>query len=169
MPQLDFANKLTTSQVVWGAIIFVVLYVLAARIALPQVGAVLEQRAAHIASDLEAARAAKAAADAAVAEMTQATREAHATAQARIAESLATAKAAAEAQAAEVNARLDREIAAAETRIGAARAAALGALGEVATATAQAVVARLTGATVSPEAVDRAVAATLAARRQSAA
>ena len=39
MPQLDFANPLTTSQVVWGAIIFVVLYVLLSRIGLPKVGA----------------------------------------------------------------------------------------------------------------------------------
>ena len=38
MPQLDFANPLTTSQVVWGAIIFVVLYILLSRIALPKVG-----------------------------------------------------------------------------------------------------------------------------------
>ena len=28
MPQLDFANPLTTSQVVWGALIFIVLYIL---------------------------------------------------------------------------------------------------------------------------------------------
>ena len=28
MPQLDFTTPLTTSQVVWGAIIFVVLYIL---------------------------------------------------------------------------------------------------------------------------------------------
>ena len=37
MPQLDFANPLTTYQVLWGAVIFMVLYVLASRIALPKV------------------------------------------------------------------------------------------------------------------------------------
>ena len=57
MPQLDFANPLTTSQVVWGAIIFAVLYVLLSRIGLPKVGAVIEERARHIASDLETAQA----------------------------------------------------------------------------------------------------------------
>ena len=63
MPQLDFANPLTTSQVVWGAIIFVVLYILLSRVALPQVAAVIEERARHIAADLETAQAAKARSD----------------------------------------------------------------------------------------------------------
>ena len=65
MPQLDFANPLTTSQVVWGVIIFAVLYVLLARIGLPKVGEVIEQRARHIAADLETAQKSKAQADAA--------------------------------------------------------------------------------------------------------
>ena len=48
LPQLDFGNKLTTYQVVWGALIFVILYVLASRTALPKVEAVLEERARRI-------------------------------------------------------------------------------------------------------------------------
>ncbi len=169
MPQLDFHTPLTTSQVVWGAIIFVVLYVLLSRIGLPQVGAVLEQRAAHIGRDLEAARQAKAEADAAVAELTRATRDAHAGAQARIAQALEAAKATAAEQAAEINARLDTQITAAEQRIAAARDAALGALGQVAAETAHAVVDRLTAGAIEGGVVDRAVAATLAARRPQAA
>ncbi len=169
MPQLDFSTPLTTSQVVWGAIIFVVLYILASRFALPQVGAVLNERAAHIARDLETARAAKAEADAAVAELTLATREAHAGAQAEIARALEQAKAAAAEQAAGLNAKLDAQIAEAERRIAAARNAALGALGQVASETAHAVVGRLTGASIDGPAVDRAVAAALAARRAPAA
>jgi F-type H+-transporting ATPase subunit b len=169
MPQLDFANPLTTSQVVWGAIIFIVLYILAARFALPKVGAVLEERAAHIARDLDAARQAKADADAAVAELTAATREAHATAQAEIAAALAAAKAAAAEQAAQLNARLEAEITAAEARIAEARKAALAVLGDVAAATAHEVVARLAGAAIARDAVDRAVAAALAARAPQAA
>ncbi len=165
MPQLDFKTPLTVSQVVWGAIIFALLYVIASRAALPKVGEVLEERAARIARDLEAARAAKEEADAAVAELTRATREAHAGAQAQIAESLGAAKARAAEQAATLNARLDSDIAAAEQRIHAARRAALGALGQVAGETAQAVVARLAAGTVAPDMVDRAVAAALAARR----
>ena len=63
MPQLDFGNPLTTSQVVWGAIIFAVLYILLSRSALPGVASVIEERARHIASDLETAQAAKARSD----------------------------------------------------------------------------------------------------------
>ena len=41
LPQLDFANKLTTYQVVWGVVIFAILYVLASWTALPKVASVL--------------------------------------------------------------------------------------------------------------------------------
>ena len=44
MPQLDFANPLTTWQVIWGAIIFILFYLLVSRWGLPQVGSVLEMR-----------------------------------------------------------------------------------------------------------------------------
>lgn len=165
MPQLDFANPLTTAQVVWLAIIFVVLYLLLSRWALPQVGAVLEQRANRIQGDLAAAQAAKASADAAVAELTAATRQAQATAQAEIAGAVASANQAAAAQSATLNARLDKQLAEAEQRIGAARAAAMGALRSVATDTAAAVVTRLVGTAPAGATVEQAVDAALAARR----
>lgn len=165
MPQLDFANPLTISQVVWLAIIFVVLYLLLSRWALPLVEAVLEQRAARIRGDLEAAQAAKSAADTAVAELTAATRTAQATAQAEIAGAVAAATQAAAAQSATLNARLDKQLAEAEQRIGAARAAAMGALRSVATDTAAAVVTRLVGSAPAAGTVEAAVDAALAARR----
>ena len=67
MPQLDFGNVLTKSQVVWLALIFFVLYLLLSKWALPKVATVLEKRASTIAGDLQAAQTAKTAADAAVA------------------------------------------------------------------------------------------------------
>lgn len=164
MPQLDFANKLTIAQVVWLAIIFGVLYLLLSRWALPQVGAVLEMRAGRIAADLDAARAAKAQADAAVAELTEATRKAQATAQAEIAGAVASAKEAAAAQAASLNADLDRQLAAAEARISAARTSAMGALRQVAGTTAQDVIGRLTGSQADAGQVDTAVGRVLTAR-----
>lgn len=164
MPQLDFANKLTISQIVWMAIIFAVLYLLLSRWALPRVGAVLEMRAARIAQDLDAARAAKAQADGAVAELTAATRAAQATAQAEIAGAVNAAKEAAAAQAASLNADLERQLAAAEARIGVARTAAMGALRQVAGETAVDVIARLTGTSVDSGQVDQAVGRVLAAR-----
>src|SRR5262252_6976587 len=84
MPQLDFANPLTTSQVVWGAIIFAVLYILLSRSALPGVASVIEERARHIASDLETAQAAKARSDEAAKQVAEATAKARAEAQAQI-------------------------------------------------------------------------------------
>ena len=164
MPQLAFGNPLLLAQVVWLAIIFFTLYLLLSRWALPQVGSLLEMRAATIGTDLDAARGAKLEADAAVAELTKATREAHAGAQAQIAQAVADAKAAADAEAARQNAKLDAQLAAAEQRIGQARAAAVGALGQVASETAHAVVSRLTGTSIAPDAVDQAVAGALAAR-----
>jgi len=165
MPQLDFANPLTTAQVVWLAIIFVVLYLLLSRWALPQVGAVLEKRANRIQGDLAAAQSAKASADGAVAELTAATQQAQATAQAEIAAALAAANEAAAGQAATLNARLDKQLAEAEQRIGAARDAAMGALRSVAADTAAAVVTRLVGSAPASGTVEQAVDAALAARR----
>lgn len=165
MPQLDFANPLTTAQVVWLAIIFLVLYLLLSRWALPQVGAVLEMRANRIQSDLQAAQAAKASADAAVGDLTAATREAQSAAQAEINTAVAAANEAAAVQAASLNARLEKQLADAEQRITAARAAAMGALRNVATDTAAAVVTRLVGAAPAAGAVEQAVDAALAARR----
>ncbi len=164
MPQLDFANPLTISQVVWLAIIFFTLYLLLSRWALPQVASVLEARAARIGGDLEAAKAAKVQADAAVSELTAATRKAQAEAQAAVNAAADAAKADAAIKAASANARLEAQLAAAEQRIAAARAAAMGALRDVATSTTADVVTRLTGAAVTNETIENAVDRALAAR-----
>jgi len=164
MPQLDFSTPLTTSQVYWGAAIFIVLYLLLSRVGLPKVGAVIEQRAVHIAADLDAAKTQKAQADAAVAELTATIQRSRAAAQGEINQAVDQAKAAAAEQATALNARLETQLRAAETQINAARAAALGALHQVASETASTVIARLTGAAADLPRVDAAVAAALAAR-----
>jgi len=166
MPQLDFTNPLMLSQVVWLGVIFLALYLLLAKWALPQVSEVLAERAATIGRDLESAQAAKNEADAYVAELTAATRHAHADAQRQIAEAVEAAKAAAAAQATEMNARLEAQLAAAERQIAEARATALGALRQVATETAATVVNRLTGMTPDVHAVSAVVGNVLAARGQ---
>ena len=164
MPQLDFSTPLTTSQVWWGAAIFIVLYLLLSRVGLPKVGAVIEQRAVHIAADLDAAKTQKTQADAAVAELTATIQRSRAAAQGEINQAVDQAKAAAAEQATALNARLETQLRAAETQINAARAAALGALQQVASETASTVIARLTGAAADLPRVDAAVAAALAAR-----
>ncbi len=165
LPQIDFANPLTTSQMVWGAVIFALLYVLLSRGALPKVARVLEERGRTIGADLDAAKAAKQQADIAAAEVTRATREAQASAAAEVAQATAAAKVAAEAEAARATAALDAQLAAAEARIHAARTAAMGALREVATEATTALTARLIGHLPDAAAVDGAVGAAMAARK----
>ncbi len=167
MPQLDFANPLTTTQVVWGIAIFIVLYVVLSRWSLPQVGAVLEDRAARIAADLDTARTAKATADLAVTEMTAATARARSEAQTEIGAAVARAKHEAAAQTAEQDARLEAQLKEAEHRIAASRNAAMGALRQVATETAATIIGRLTGSAPDAARVESAVGAALAARGQS--
>ncbi|MDE8345411.1 MAG: hypothetical protein POH28_04440, partial [Acidocella sp.] len=66
MPQMDFHNPLTLSQVEWMVVILLLLYGVLAGWALPGMGKVLAVRADVIARDLAAAQAAKALADQAV-------------------------------------------------------------------------------------------------------
>jgi F-type H+-transporting ATPase subunit b len=164
MPQLDFNTPLTVSQVVWGAIIFIVLYIMLSRTGLPMVASVLEERAATIAKDLDEARAAKSSADAGMAEAEQATAKARSEAQAAINAALDEAKKAAATQAEALNARLEKQLQDAEAQIAQARASAMGALRQVATETAATVVTRLTGAAPDAGRLDGAIASALAAR-----
>jgi len=164
MPQLDFANPLTISQVVWMFLIFGALYLLLARWALPAVGAVIEGREQRILADLDSARLAKEQADAAVAEIGERSRAASAEAQAEIAKAVAAAKAEAAERARTENEQLDRQLAEAERQIASARNQAMGALREVATEAATTVVTRLTGQSADPVRVEAAVGEVMTAR-----
>jgi F-type H+-transporting ATPase subunit b len=164
MPQLDFTTPLTVSQVVWGAIIFAVLYIVLSRSGLPLVASVLEERASKIAKDLNEARAAKASADAGMAEADQATAKARAEAQAAINAALDEAKSAAAVQAEALNARLEQQLQDSEAQIARARASAMSALRQVATETAATVVTRLTGTVPDTGRLDGAIGSALAAR-----
>jgi F-type H+-transporting ATPase subunit b len=164
MPQLDLVNPLTTAQVVWGAIIFVVLYVLLSRGGLPRVASVLEERAARISADLEAARAAKAKADAGAVQSRAAYDHAHAEAQAAINSAVNEAKDAAAKQAEVLNARLEKQLQEAEAQIAQARASAMSAVRQVSTETAAMVVSRLSGSPAKAATLDKAIATAMAAR-----
>ncbi|WP_270938263.1 F0F1 ATP synthase subunit B family protein [Falsiroseomonas oryzae] len=162
MPQLDFDNPLLIAQVVWLLIIFGLLYYVLSTYALPRVESVLEERRARIAADLGAAQAAKAEADAAMAAHREATAKARAEAQSAIASAMQQAQAEAAARSEELNRRLAQQIQEAEQRIAAARDAAMGALRQVSTETAESLVAKLAGRadrTPVTAAVDRALAA----------
>jgi F-type H+-transporting ATPase subunit b len=164
MPQLNFASPLTISQVVWGAIIFALLYYLLSRYGLPQVASVLEERAAKVGADLETAHAAKTRSDAAIHEMTEATAKARAEAQATINAELDKAKAKVAAQTLSLNERLEKQLEESEAQISAARNQAMTALRQVATETATTVVTRLTGSAPDGARVDAAISGALSAR-----
>ncbi|MDB5411798.1 MAG: synthase subunit [Rubritepida sp.] len=143
MPQLDFANPLMMSKLIWLLIIFGILYYVLKTYALPRVASVLDERAARITADLDAARDAQAAGEATMAELRASTAAARAEAHAAISAAMVEAQAASARQAAEINARLSAQVAEAEARVRAARDQAMGALREVAGETAQAMLTRL--------------------------
>lgn len=143
MPQLDIATF--PSQLVWLAISFVVLYLALARVALPRIAEVLENRQNRISGDLERAGRMKDEAAKVLADYEKALADARARAQAQIkaaADELAAVAARREGEAA---ARLAEQVKAAEGRIAAAKQTALGGLRAVAIEVAAAAVERLAG------------------------
>jgi F-type H+-transporting ATPase subunit b len=165
MPQMDFHNPLTLSQVGWMVVIMVVLYFTLSRWGLPQLGAVLENRAAVIARDLNAARDAKAQADRAVLALNATMKQARAAAQSEIAQAVADAKAKALAQAAAEAAVLEAKLADSEAQIETARKIAMAAIKPVAEEAAQTMLARLTGQAADKAAVAAQVDASISARQ----
>jgi F-type H+-transporting ATPase subunit b len=164
MPQMDFSNPLNLAQVVWLVIILVALYFILAKWALPGVGEVLADRAQRIQVDLDAAHAAKAEADAAIAELQAAIKSARDEAQAEVTKATEAAKAEAARQAEALARKLDAQLAQAEAEIAAARAAAMSAIRPIATETAVLLVGRLTGNAADEVRLGRGIQDALAAR-----
>ncbi len=143
MPQLnihDFAPQL-----VWLAISFVALYFLMSRLALPEIGKVLDDRKNRIADDLAEAARLRDATEAAIASYDQALADAKARAQGIARASRETMNAEIEKQRTEIDAQINARTADAEKRITALKEAAVGHVAEIATDAAEALVARFTG------------------------
>jgi F-type H+-transporting ATPase subunit b len=166
MPQLNFNNPLTLDQVGWGAVIFLIFFLLCWQWGLPQVRRVLDQRADAIAADLDAARSVKSEADHAIRELTEATARARAEAQASISAAVEKAKREAAERAAILDAQLEARLKDSEQRIAAAQASAMRALRTVAVDAATALITRLTASPPDPTRVEGAVGTALAARGQ---
>jgi F-type H+-transporting ATPase subunit b len=164
MPQMDFSNPLNLAQVVWLVIILVALYFILAKWALPGVGAVLADRAHRIQVDLDAAHAAKAEADAAIAELQAAIKSARDEAQAEVTKATDAAKAEAARQAEALARKLDEHLARAEAEIASARVEAMTAIRPIATETAVLLVSRLTGKAPDEERLGSGIQDALAAR-----
>ena len=164
MPQFDPAVWMP--QLVWLGILFVVLYLLMAKVALPRVSEVLEEREERIDESLRKAEMLRLRAEDAVATYERTIADVRA----KAAEEVRTARERSAADSAERNAQLSQrlasEIGAAEERIRRARDAAISGLRDVAITVSGAAVERLIDQRVEPKALASAVDAVLGARRR---
>ncbi|MDG2520050.1 hypothetical protein ABOZ73_05465 [Caulobacter sp. 73W] len=156
LPQLQFEHW--AGQIVWLLLIFVVLYVVLSKMLLPKVGGAIEGRADKIAGDIADARKlrdeAEVQSQAAAAELAEARGKALRTA----ADAKAKAQAEAAARQAKEDAALAEKLEAAEARIRASRDAAMGNVKTIASDTAQAITAKLTGKAATSAEVNAALA-----------
>src|SRR5262247_1421077 len=152
-----FDSHTFASQLFWLALVFIALYLLMSRVALPRVGSILEARRRRIDEDLAEAQRFKDASDAAIAAHEKALAEARGRAQTLANETRAKAAAAAEARRKEVDAKLNAHIAEAEKTIAATRSAAMANVHRIASDTAPAIVEQLTGIVPASEDVAQAV------------
>ncbi|HUJ37814.1 MAG TPA: F0F1 ATP synthase subunit B [Hyphomicrobium sp.] len=148
LPQLNPADF--APQLIWLAITFVVLYFILARVALPRIGEVIEERRDRVQRDLDAAERFKKETDAALAAYERALAEARAKASSMakdMRDKLATET---DKERASVEGHLSAKLADAEARIAATKTKALSSVNEIAAETASAVVSKLLGEDVSP-------------------
>jgi F-type H+-transporting ATPase subunit b len=140
-----FQKDTFASQFFWLALIFAVLYVLMARVALPRMGQIMAARQGQIESDLAGARGLKDESDAAIAAYEKALADARGRAQALAAETREHfAREAAEARKA-LDSTLNTRLTEAEKIIEAKRSGAMANVSDIAIEAAAAIVERLTG------------------------
>jgi F-type H+-transporting ATPase subunit b len=157
MPQFD--PTFYTTQLFWLFVAFVFLYVLMATLAMPKIGAVLEERQRKIDDNLDKAAQLKTEAEAAIAVYEKALAESRAQAQQILrASGDALAKRADERQR-KLGERLAKQIKVGEARIAHAKEQALAEVREVAVDVAKTAVAKLTGIVPDDATVVAAVAA----------
>jgi F-type H+-transporting ATPase subunit b len=152
-----FNSQTFASQLVWLVIFFVLLYVLMARWALPQVGRVIENRQRRIADDIGEAGRLKQESDAALAAYEKALADARSRAQAIANETREKQAAQAEAARKQTEDELIRRLADAEKTIAATKQTAMRNVRAVAEDAAAAIVERLIGVAPGKEEVASAV------------
>jgi F-type H+-transporting ATPase subunit b len=157
MPQLNPYDW--APQVVWLIIIFGILYVLMAWIALPRIGTVLENRRGKIAADLKAAEDLRQATEEAIAAYEQALAEAKQKAQAIAQETHDALAAEVAAEREKLEHALAEKAAEAEARIGEAKRRALKEVDSIAADVAGEIVNRLIGLSPAKAETAKAVAA----------
>lgn len=145
-------------QLIWLAITFGALYLLMSRVALPRVKNILETRAAKIASDLDAAAAAKVKADEAGVAYDKTLADAKSRAQAMAQDTHAKLAAETDAQRHALEAELNGKLAAAEAQIAEMKTKAMSNVEGIAKDAAAAIVQQITGKPANAEVIASAVA-----------
>ena len=146
------------SQIFWLAVVFVALYLLMSRIALPRVGAIIEDRRQRTDGDLAEAKRLKAESDTALAAYEKALADARNRAQTLANEARERQVAEAEAVRKALDAKLTAKITEAEKAIAARKTAAMASVHGIAAESAAAIVERLIGLTPTSRDVEAAVA-----------
>ncbi len=155
-------NKTTfASQLFWLVIAFALLYALMAKVALPRVGAIIENRQKRIADDIADAGKLKTQSDEAISAYEKALADARARAQAIANETRDKQAAAAEATRKKLEGELNAKLAEAEKTIAATKQAAMANVHGIAADATKAIVERLIGTVPADSAVDAAVAEAL--------
>lgn len=156
MPQLDVSTY--APQIVWLVITFLAMYFLMAKVALPRIAQVLDERQTRIDDNLEKATALRAEAEEAAEAYEKSLAQARMKAQDEVKVVIDQVNAqAAKAQEALAE-KLNKELEAAEARIAEAKDKALANIKEVSSQVAQATVEKLSGVSLDDAAVEAAVA-----------
>jgi F-type H+-transporting ATPase subunit b len=156
-----FDSTTFPSQLLWLAITFGTLYYLMAKVALPRIAGILENRRDRIASDLDTAGRLKEESDEAIAGYERALGEARQKAFTIAESARQEARDAADKQRAGIEEELNTKLAAAETRIGEIKSQALREVSSIATEAAGEIVAKLSDTGAPPADVVAAVAAAM--------
>ena len=159
MPQLDFATF--PNQIFWLVVSIVVLYFIVAKVALPRIGSVIEDRHNAVANDIEQAAEFKRKAEEAEAAYNAALAEARAQAMQIAGEAKAEIKADLDAAIAKADAEIAAKSAESAVRIDEIRASALKSIEEVAGVAANDIVAAIMPTASDDKATKAAVAARL--------
>ncbi len=153
-----FDPRTFASQLFWLALSFGALYFLMARIALPRIGEVIEERRDRIQRDLDEAARLKSETDAALRAYEQSLADARGKAQGLAKDTRDRLTAETEAERHRVEGELNAKLTETEKRIAETKERALSSVDEIAASTASDVVQRLTGQSVSEDEVRRALA-----------
>ncbi|MFQ5347890.1 MAG: ATP F0F1 synthase subunit B [Rhodothalassiaceae bacterium] len=164
MPQFD--PNVIEPQLVWLAISFGLFYFLMARLALPRISGMLQERVERVADDLDQAEALKRESDEVREAREAALAEARAAAARTVAEATARARADAEARLAALDAKLAQETAAATARIAEEQAAARREIDRVAAEGCREIVKKLVGEAVAASVTHKAVKDAMASLRR---